>query len=57
MPAELGNAIAPLYNSGVLSFEHAEISFVEPISKRSRYAKQAVIFVELRGTLLKAVEE
>ena len=48
MPAELCNAIAPLYDSGDLIFLGAAVSFVEPISKRSRHAKQAMLFVELR---------
>lgn len=47
MPADLCNAIAPLYDAGVLEFRKASVSFVEPISKRSRHAKQAVLFVEL----------
>lgn len=47
MPMELCNAIAPLYDSVVLVFEKAFASFVEPITKRSRHAKQAVLFVEL----------
>lgn len=47
MPMELCNAIAPLYDSGVLVFEQAFASFVEPITKRSRHAKQAMLFVEL----------
>lgn len=49
MPAELCNVIAPLYDEGTLIFEGANVSFVEPISKRSRHAKQAVLFVELRA--------
>ena len=49
MPAELCNAIAPLYDAGELEFIKASVSYVEPISKRSRYAKQAMLFVELRG--------
>lgn len=51
MPAELCNAIAPLYDEGCLVFEEAKVSFVEPISKRSRYAKQAILFVELKCKL------
>lgn len=51
MPAELCNAIAPLYDAGQLQFEAASVSYVEPISKRSRYAKQAVLFVELKAHL------
>jgi len=51
MPAELCNVIAPLYDGGRLSFEDASVSFVEPISKRSRHAKQAMLFVELKAKL------
>ena len=51
MPAELCNAMAPLYDTGELVFEEARASFVEPISRRSRHAKQAVLFVELRARL------
>ena len=52
VPAELCNAIAPMYDRGELDFREAHVSFVEPISKRSRYAKQAVLFVELHIALL-----
>lgn len=51
MPAELCNAIAPLYDDRHLEFLGASVSYVEPISKRSRHAKQAVLFVELRMKL------
>ncbi len=52
MPAELCNAIAPLFDAGDIRFTSAAVSFVEPISKRSRHAKQAILFVELRMELL-----
>ena len=48
MPAELCNVIAPLYDECSLSIDTASVSFVEPISKRSRHAKQAVLFVDMR---------
>lgn len=48
IPAELCNVIAPLYDSGELHLQKACVSYVEPISKRSRHAKQAVLFVELK---------
>lgn len=48
IPAELCNVIAPLYDSGELQLIKAHVSYVEPISKRSRHAKQAVLFVELK---------
>ena len=52
MPAELCNVIAPLYDSERLVFERASVSYVEPISRRSRHAKQAVLFVELSIRLM-----
>lgn len=51
MPAQLCNVIAPLYDSGNLVFRGSEVSFVEPISKRTRHAKQAMLFVELKAEL------
>ena len=51
MPAQLCNVIAPLYDSGYLTIAATQASFVEPISKRSRHAKQAVLFVELKMRL------
>lgn len=52
MPAELCNAIAPLFDAGNLVIESASVSFVDPISKRSRHAKQAILFVEMRANLI-----
>ena len=52
MPATLCNVIAPLYDSGELTFVSAAVSYVEPISKRSRYAKQAMLFIELKAKLV-----
>lgn len=49
MPAELCNAVAPLYDDRRLVFDEAHVSYVEPISKRSRHAKQAMLFVELKA--------
>lgn len=51
LPATLCNAIAPLYDQGDLSFDEAKISYVEPISVRSRYAKQAILFVAVTGNI------
>lgn len=47
MPAALCNAIAPLFDNGKLTFKKSFVSYVEPISVRSRYAKKAVLFVEV----------
>ena len=52
MPAELCNAIASLFDENKLIFNEASVSYVEPISKRSRYAKQAILFVELRAQVM-----
>lgn len=51
MPADLCNAVAPLFDAGQLSITDACVSYVEPISKRSRHAKQAVLFVEIKAIL------
>jgi hypothetical protein len=47
MPAELCNAIAPLYDMGYLTIDSATISYLEKIQDRSRYAKQGVLFIKL----------
>ena len=51
MPAELCNAIAPLFDENRILFHKASVSYVEPISTRSRHAKQAILFVELSGRI------
>lgn len=50
-PAELCNVIAPLYDSGRLTIGNALVSYVEPLTKRNRHAKQAVLFVEVHCQL------
>ena len=57
MPAELCNVIAPLYDEGSLIFRQASVSYVEPLSKRSRYAKQAVLFVKLEMVMTTTSED
>ena len=57
MPAELCNVIAPLYDVGDLVIEDAFVSFVDPISKRNRHAKQAILFVEMRAKVIKKESE
>ncbi len=51
LPANLCDALAPLFDEGKLTIENAFVSFVEPLSKRSRHAKQAVLFVEINGVV------
>ena len=51
MPAELCNVIAPLFDEGSLLIDSAAVSFVEPISHRSRHAKQAILFLELQCSI------
>ena len=48
IPSELCGVIAPLYDRDELRLINAHVSYVEPISKRSRHAKQAILFVELK---------
>lgn len=52
LPADLCNALAPLVDSGYAKIACSKVSYVEPISHRSRYAKQGVLFVELKIQLL-----
>ena len=47
LPAELCNALAPLYDSGYATVLSAEVSYIEKLRDRSRYAKQGILFVEL----------
>ncbi len=53
MPAELCNAIAPLYDIGYLTIDGAYVSYLEKIQDRSRYAKQGILFIELTLRLRK----
>lgn len=48
LPAELCNALAPLYDADKVQVLSCRVSCLEPITKRSRYAKRAVMFAELR---------
>ena len=52
MPADICYALAPLYDAGALILMDAHVSFVDPITKRNRHAKQAVLFVKLHCMLL-----
>lgn len=52
MPADLCNALAPLYDQYKVEFSSARVSYVEPLSVRSRHAKQAILFIELKGKFL-----
>ena len=47
LPAELCNALAPLYDSGYATVLSAEVSYIEKLRDRSRYAKQGVLFIEM----------
>lgn len=47
LPAELCNALAPLYDAGCASIISSVITYIEKIGQRRRYAKQGVLFVEL----------
>ena len=51
LPAELCNVISPLLDLGYASLEHPQVSYLERIRERSRYAKQGVLFIEFRIAL------
>ena len=57
MPAEICNAVAPLYDNNLLQIEDAKVSFVEPISARSRHAKQGILFVEMHAKVILPVKD
>ena len=52
--AALCNVIAPLWDSGELTVISAQVSYLERIRDRSRYARQGVLFVEIRMELKSA---
>ncbi len=52
LPADLCNAIAPLYDLGYLEIIDSRISYIEQLLERSRYAKQGVMFVQLEIRLI-----
>ena len=47
LPAELCNALAPMYDTGYATILSAKASYIEHLKDRSRYAKQGVLFVEI----------
>ena len=47
LPAELCNALAPLYDAGNAVIEKSDVSYMEKLKDRSRYAQQGVLFIEL----------
>ena len=47
LPAVLCNAMAPIYDSGILHLRAASVSYMERLRERSRYAKQGVLFIEI----------
>ena len=51
MPAELCNVIGPLFDAGCLQFLSSTVSYLERIAERSRYARQGVLFVDLKMQL------
>ena len=51
LSAQLCNALAPAYDAGAVCITNAEISYLERIRDRSRYAKQGVLFVRMEFTI------
>lgn len=47
-PAEFCNALAPLYDYGYATVLSTTVSYLEKIKERSRYAKQGIMFFEVR---------
>ncbi len=53
LDAELCNALAPLYDSGYARITDANVSYIEKLLERSRYAKQGVLFIEIHIKLIR----
>lgn len=47
LPAELCNALAPLFDMGYAKITDSFVSYIEKLSERSRYARQGVLFLEI----------
>ena len=56
LPAVLCNAMAPIYDSGILHVRAASVSYMERLRERSRYAKQGVLFIEIVFEIHKQIE-
>lgn len=52
LPADICNALAPLYDLGYATILESKVSYIERIFERSRYAKQGVLFLEIKIQLL-----
>ena len=48
LSADLCNALAYLYDLGYAVITSSEITYIESIFQRSRYAKQGVLFIEMK---------
>lgn len=46
-PAELCNALSPLYDGGYATILTPKVPYIERLRERSRYVKQGVLFVEM----------
>ena len=51
MPWKLCDAMAPLFDSNNLTIESSKISYIEPLSKRSRHALKPIVFIEIKGII------
>ena len=56
MPAVLCNVLAPLYDAGHIQIEDMHVSFVDPVSARSRYATKGILFASLKFRILDTQE-
>ena len=47
LPSELCNVFAPLYDRGYAIITSSNVTYIERLRDRSRYAKQGVLFIEI----------
>ena len=57
LSSELCDAIAPLFDEGLLKIEKVKASYLEKLSQRSRYAMQGILFVEISILFSKSAME
>ena len=51
VPKEISKVISPLLDAEMAKVENAKVIYVEPLSKRSKRAKKAILYAEINGRL------
>ena len=51
VPADIANVISPLMDADAAELDSAEVTYVEPLSKRGKRAKKAILYAEINGRI------